>query len=180
WDENRGVAGCKGHNGVIITDDGGLTWTKKVEEAYWTQDVITEPSGRAYASAGVYRNEFYRTSDFGQSWQTLPIDNTPSFHKIYRFLYADSSIVFAQAFKGFWDFRDWRLGISNDHGEHWQFLTIPFAMKQLQFVDNTNGFGTDGDRVWHTANAGLTWTIIPGLNDVFGIFMHNPTHGWII
>ncbi len=180
WDENRGLAGCKGTEGLMVTSDGGESWTPMVEDAYWISNFVLEENGKAYVSNGVYSNEIYRTINFGDSWEILDIDNSGSNHGIRRFLYAENNIVYAQAFRGFWDFMDWRLGVSEDNGNSWTFLELPFDGKTLQFVDSQNGFGTDGHDVWYTTNGGVQWEKITTLSNVRKIYFHSTTHGWVI
>ncbi|MFK7952361.1 MAG: MopE-related protein [Ekhidna sp.] len=177
WDEKRGVAGCKGYDGIIVTDIGGLTWTAKVSEAYWTAGLVTEQTGMAYAPAGVYADKFYRTEDFGQTWDIIETDN-----QIYKFLYVEGDVVYAQTFVGFWKGynSDFRIGISSDKGESWNILTVPFKAEQLQFVDSIHGFGIDRNNVWFTEDGGMTWEKIPGLRNINYLYLHSPTHGWII
>lgn len=177
WDENRGIAVTT--QGPIVTEDGGQSWTIPVDEAYWAQNFVLEESGKAYVQRSVYLSYFFRTMDYGRTWETLDVDQTES-SRVFRFLYAEDDLVYAHAFKGFWDLMDYKLGVSDDNGDTWRFLDLPFDGKQLQFVDNLNGFGTDNENVWHTSDGGLEWEQITNLHDISNIYFHSATHGWVM
>ena len=183
WDENRGIAGCSNSNindlgqSILVTKDGGITWQPRVDNSYWVSNIKIEENGVGYAFQSVYVNDFYRTMDYGNTWDTL---STEVGNAVYNFIYANANQVYALGFKGFWDNQDYVLGLSDDYGMTWDFLDVPFEVRQFQFVNDMYGFGCDRNRVWVTKDRGLSWDMITTVDNVASVYFYDETHGWYL
>ena len=179
WDQNRGLAGCKGDRGLITTQDGGYNWTSKVENAYWISNIELDKNGKAYVSAGVYRNYFFRSMDYGITWDTLS-NSTGGFNqRVYNFFYANNDVVYAGAFKGGWPSGDHYFARSFNNGETWEFLDIPSQYTDYQFINDSQGFATDFQDLWFTNDTGLNWTKIGAFDGLKEFSFSDENHGWV-
>ena len=177
WDDKRGLAASS--SGLLFTEDGGNSWSYGVDDIYYVNNLLLEGAGNAYVQRSVYLDYYYRTQDYGESWEAITVDEATGENRIFRFLYAKGSKVYAHAFRGFWDLMDYRLGVSDDGGTTWRFIEVPFDVKQFQFVNESEGFGHDGTNVWYTDDGGIEWTRIQNLTDISHIYFHSSTHGWV-
>lgn len=186
WDENHGLAGCNNYNqdedsrAILVTNDGGQSWESKVGNSYWISNILLDDGGVGYVQRSVYTKYYYRTMDYGVTWDTIVYDDAAPWHGIWKFTYADANLVYAHAFEGFWDNMDFVLGKSKDYGITWEYLDLPFKAWQLQFVDADNGFGCDRNFVWFTQDGGSNWQKIDGVENIKSIHFSSDTHGWFV
>ncbi|MBK8349054.1 MAG: T9SS type A sorting domain-containing protein [Saprospiraceae bacterium] len=163
WDDKRGIMGTNNLNYkesnkcVMITEDGGVTWQLKVDGSYWVDNIVLDTGGIAWVSAGRYRDYYYRTADYGLTWDTIEYDLE---NQIDDFKYVSGDTIIARAIK------EKQGGIittsiytSLDNGVTWKFTSLPSNISQFEFYNSSRGLGLEYDgSIFTTIDGGDSWS----------------------
>lgn len=150
-------------NEVLITTNGGLTWSSLfLGRGYSLPIIEIDPFALHTVYVSVNPNNMYRSSDYGSSWESVQM---PPGENLYSFAIApsDSNILYAAYSKGIYK--------SSDRGKNWTLL--PFPLQNLCWPhiavhpDNpdtiyvsTFSDGTVPGGVYKSTDGGLSWTEI--------------------
>ena len=173
-----------GQGGVAKTTDGGLSWNSQnlgsfIGATSWCDGVhfFDANIGIAWGDPATSTDthlEFYRTTDGGETWNTLPAFNSAAFTS-GDFAYAGS---YAYSGNNIWiPTAKGKIYRSNDMGATWTRVNSPIADfgggstatsgGSLYFSDANNGIligrtisGTTvtGRKIYRTTNGGTTWS----------------------
>jgi photosystem II stability/assembly factor-like uncharacterized protein len=164
WDDQRGVAFCDQDiptttkSGIIITNDGGESWTPKVPGSYSIRSGEISSSGGVFAAQGPYNNTYFRSLDFGQNWDTISLG---SGNAIIDFFHINGDTVYAVAYKGFWQQGKNTTGHSYDNGKSWIFHTNVNDVTPKIYLNSKLGFGIKNQELYKSLNGGKSFTKIP-------------------
>ena len=163
WDDKRGIMGTTNlnyqvsKNCVMITEDGGETWRLKVDNSYWVNNIALDSGGIAWVSPGRYYKHYYRTSDFGVTWQKIDytLDND-----IVDFKYVSGDTIIARAIK------EKPVGVvtsyiytSFNNGTTWKLTTLPPNVDEFEFINSKKGVCLVHKGSFLTTNdGGESWT----------------------
>jgi len=153
-----GLDQCLGscHGGVIRSRDGGQTWSATPLTDNTVDQLESDPltPGVVYALATdmMGAQSLYRSTDFGASWKTLQTGTFITF----AIDPSSPSTIYA---------RTSALQRSNDRGDHWSIVVVPFA---APFVGDAIAIdpAAPGTIVWTTSfgagavlsrDSGMTW-----------------------
>ncbi len=163
WDDKRGIMGTNNLNYqeskkcVMITEDGGETWQLKVNDSYWINNIALDSGGIAWVSPGRYYKHYYRTFDFGVTWQKI---NYTLENDIDDFKYVSGDTIIARAIK------EKPVGVvtsyiytSFNNGNTWKLTTLPPNVYEFEFVNSKKGVClTNKGSFLITNDGGESWT----------------------
>ncbi len=184
WDESHGLAGgdysttTEDKRSVLITNDGGLTWHSAIPESYHISNILIQENGKASVWRNRYYNHFYRTIDYGQTWDTIFYN----YNKILgEFLYSEGNTMIARGITTVpGSANKISLAVSTDDGHNWTNKSLPFHIQQIQFFTPQDGMCTDGYWLYETSDGGDNWTKITDVQDVDEFYFYNKSTGWYI
>ncbi len=160
WDRNRGLLVFK-YSGypdsvkaILMTEDGGNTWVEKVENSYYIDQITLGPNGMGWVPADRYDSFFFRTMDYGNTWQILPIPENKWFHNIKHI---SEDIIFASAYKGLAPNGEYFLAKSFDGGHNWTFLNADRSDVNVIFFNENFGYKAKFGDLNITYDGGVTW-----------------------
>jgi len=175
FDENRVIAttqnfGPIDNRGIIMTEDGGETWT----------EVVNDPAGGRWIhffndQEGIFwdLNFVWRSEDGGYTWEILPEADRPQFQPGERSLmaYATNSKA-TMGDKAFFGTTYGRIFYTEDKGKTWSSTSVDpqRTINSISFRDSLNGLAVSGQnqfggpafaRFYSTSDGGLTWQLLP-------------------
>lgn len=119
---------------------------------------------------------FYRTSDYGQSWETVPLPHPEGRSRDMHFFDRDTGIVAIREFDSNCG-NNYYLAQTYDGGESWQsqyyicenFSSFSFPTREIGFAKGTYYINTGVRTYWRTADGGDTWEEreFPGVDSLF-------------
>ena len=143
WDDKRGIMGTNNLNYkpsnkcIMITEDGGDTWHLKVDCSYWVNNIAINAGGIAWVSAGRYQDYYYKTTDYGNTWEKIYYNLE---HNIFDFKYVSGDTIIASAIK------EEPIGLitiiyytSYDNGKTWNLKPLPSNVIDFQFYNSKRG-----------------------------------------
>jgi len=149
-DENTGFAGGEA---LYKTTDGGGHWRavlpffmyafNTIENIIFTDD----KNGYASFSANEEYGGILKTKDGGETWEAL---TTPG-----NFI---TSIFFASPVAGLIG-TDKGLYKTSDGGVNWQLVSPECCARDIQFIDDKNGFAYSGYSILRTTDGGESWAV---------------------
>ena len=182
FDEQNGVMIC-GHYGatnqqkaILVTQDGGLNWKEKAEGSYFLNYLEVTKDGKAWAT-GQY-DRYFISSDFGKSWQQVPVLD---WNTINRIQFLHDSLLIGERYKGTGPSRNYQLIKSYDNGIHWEVIDVPRNIHHWYFVDENLAYAlTKSDKIAKTTDGGLSWSLIDlAFTPVFYSFFNDQV-GWLV
>jgi len=165
YDAEKGIVTC-GHysasspqTAILVTSDGGLTWEEKVPGSYFMRFVDIAEDGRAWATGVLYGESYYRSFDYGQTWETVAVEGEDFFSPSAVQYIEDETLVCHSITNGGLATERW-VGKSTDNGSTWQVTVIPDEINSLHFTDENTAFGFSYNGLYKTTNGGQSWDII--------------------
>ncbi len=167
---------------MFASQDGGKSWARMASlggDDYVLDHILIDPqnSQRIYVSAWSLSSqqvgEVFRTSDGGQSWQTLPAMHGKSIRGLAMF-HGNSSVLVAGALDGAYR--------TKDGGNTWERLS-PAGSAEIKNIESIAVDPKDANTVyagtwhlaWKTSDAGANWQHInKGMiddSDVFSVIV---------
>jgi photosystem II stability/assembly factor-like uncharacterized protein len=141
-------------SGIFATTDGGRTWARQLSDApvhrLWALD-----AGHAWALAGA-DYQIVRTTD-GQAWHAVPATIPPIVDLQFATPTAGWAIAMPRVTSGARPQPSATLLGSTDGGLIWRPITDR-SISSVCFVNETDGWGADGKRVFKTNDGGHTWS----------------------
>ncbi len=178
---------CSGPAGVFKSTDGGASWADLTAafpngSVFWGLYFLNDSTGCVIGGGCVGFQEFFRTSNGGQTWSTFSI-NAGSAGLTDLILYPNGkgiAVGSGQLFKSLDSGRTWavwqpsfqtiwdeELCISGNS------ILLPYAGSDCQ----GSGFDTGGAHF--STDSGATWQDYITGNRMYGAFLQNPTTGWV-
>lgn len=146
---------------VFKTTDGGLQWTEQLDlngEYFRNIEFLNENTG----FLGMLSNNFYKTIDGGQTWQTVtnipgPIEAICGLDTVGENTVYGCGAYFSPAY----------IIKSTDKGNTWQYIDMSQyaeSLVEILFLNENVGFASGGSAtggvILKTTNGGSTWTPI--------------------
>lgn len=170
-------------NTIIYTNDGGVTWSPRlngIEDARdgilpnWILEDICfsdEKSGWIVSSRG---GRLIRTEDGGDSWQWVDIGRDIRYSGL-------SAVYFTDSDQG-WIAGDYANILRTTDGNSWELQTKAGGdLVAVDFADPENGWAVGFWNALHTSDGGSVWSRqaedIEGI--ITGVDFKDPDHGWI-
>lgn len=181
FDQHKGIMNCfhygaeSEQKAILVTEDGGITWEEKVKGSYSIQYLEISPTGLAWATGQFKR--YYRSLDYGDTWEHIAI---PSGHSISRIQYIHENLLIARLYVGVQPYGNFFLIKSSDNGLTWEEFEIPDYLREWYFFDENTGYGNrEGFGFSKTTDGGLTWELIDLGFDVKYFSFYNEATGWL-
>lgn len=163
WDDNRGIMGTSNLNSqeskksIMITEDGGETWQLKVAGLNSVKNVAVDDGGIAWVSAGRYLKYYFKTIDYGNTWEKVNYDLE---NAIVDFNYVSGDTIIARAIK------EQAAGVittfiykSVNNGNTWNLMTLPPNVSEFEFINSKKGVCLKNKGSFLTTNdGGESWT----------------------
>ena len=163
--ENNSIGYATGTRGRIIkTIDGGTTWKSQSENYNEFNDIKIFDSGTGFARS---RNNYYKTTDFGDSWSFISSVN--HFSYCSGFYFVDENVGYSIG--GGTNSPSGDVFKTIDGGVTWKQLNIYVdeGLSSVFFINENIGFisgGYNRTKVMKTIDGGINWTQV--LNQEFG------------
>ncbi|MBK7220470.1 MAG: hypothetical protein IPH94_03730 [Saprospiraceae bacterium] len=183
WDENRLLALCNHENttsdqrSILLSEDGGLSWVACAPESYYVSNGATGKNGEAWISEGNYRYWYYRTLDYGKTWEKI---NLAVGYQIYGFSSLGNNVLYGSGYYGLQPSGYYCQAKSVDNGVTWTFKTYPHGIYATHFFDQNTGYGTKDGKLYETTDGGVTYTLIPTPLKIKSIKLASEKAGWIV
>ena len=152
------AVGARGR--ILKTTDGCKTWKTYAPTYIDISSVKFITNSIAYATIG---NSFYKSTDAGQTWNTVPVVTTPDYIKTYKYFH------FVSADTGFIPSDNGVIYNTVDGGATWK-MQIPKGqsgydyLNDLQFIDRYTGYAnyywSSASEIFKTKDGGTTWNSI--------------------
>lgn len=158
FDADRGILICfhynpeAGQHGILITNDGGQTWTDRGEGIEIVQWLALGEDGKAWASDGNY---FHRSIDYGETWDEL-LENKI---RIYNFQNIGDSLLIGLSIVYKPNKNIYYVAKSVDQGENWDTIRLENNITSIFFPSPLIGYGSSKDAVYKTTDGGLNWSL---------------------
>jgi photosystem II stability/assembly factor-like uncharacterized protein len=191
FDELRGIMTCRYQDpqsltiGILITEDGGLTWQSVTDINQAMAFVVLGENGEAWVSGDEWitgEKALYHTSDYGHTW----VDQTDSLDGIsHEIFYTHGGNLLTSTFTGLHPppLGHYYLNKSIDGGLHWDSILLPDEIGRVYFIDDSIGFGYDYDLnldgLYKTVDGGHSWTLVSEEINVREIRFFDVDTGWI-
>ncbi|MBL7924631.1 MAG: hypothetical protein JNL88_10580 [Bacteroidia bacterium] len=183
------------NDGIWKTLDGGLTWTVRKSGGQFTDMTFKPAAGSRVLYAVTYSGEFYRSDDFGDSWQqvfngiSVPGGGSAQGMRL-AVSAADTNLVYAGMIKD-----EGSIFKSSDGGFSFTLVYHNPAQSLVGYDANGNGQGnynftlcadpnnpnivfTGAHVVWRSVDGGVTWTQLTqwwqGLHTDMHHMLYNP------
>ncbi len=183
---NFNIDGYPGTGYIYKSTDGGATWPNKSLPLggglYYTSRIVVAPSnGNVVYASGYY--DLYKSTDGGGSWSELYLSDGAVDDIVVD--PTNANTIYASYGSGYGaDSTNYGVYKSTDGGSTWTWLTnglppanevtraslaiSPSNSQVLYAAINGNRPGSktlDTNRVYRSANAGATWTVLPSVGD---------------
>jgi PKD repeat protein len=191
-DDLRGILTCSyvspvnGTIGVLITDDGGLSWHEPTDGIHHAlRFVVAGTNGDAWVSGDEWMTNvkgYYKSMDYGETWTSLTSSLDGYSHEIFNI---DDTLLMATTFRGLHPppLGRYYLNTSTDGGLHWEEMVLPTQICRVYFTDENIGFGYDYDNnesgLYKTENGGATWSLVSKEIHVREISFLDSLTGWV-
>ena len=177
---------------IFKTTDGGLTWIAQHNangKSWLSQVALTDSSGARAVALGPY-GMYFRTSDGGAQWDSLP--------DLLSLEAQWSDVTFSAPGTGYAAGTVWGpqtcghpgcpeavIVKTSDHGATWKRLTVAVkaGLSGIHFPDPNSGWAVgDSGTLLHTANAGASWTEEdrPTLERLTAVHFPDPRTGYVV
>jgi photosystem II stability/assembly factor-like uncharacterized protein len=183
WDDQRGVAVGYGELGgdgtILVTDDGGATWTarnREIDDGGFSAFFAVWAEGDSLACIGAREGRVVRSDDGGETWITLDSGS----------IWAVESMHFVDETHGWACTHQRDILRTSDGGLTWDVITGPqnhiddiqFGSADVGIAVGTTGSvlgSTDGGETWMLQHAGLTtWS------HARAVWMTSPTDAVVV
>lgn len=158
FDAHRGILICfhyipeAGQHGILITNDGGQTWSERGEGIEIAQWLALGNDGKAWASDGNY---LHRSIDYGETWEEL-LDNKI---RIYNFQNIGDSLLIGLSIVYKPNKNIYYVAKSVDQGENWDTIRLENNITSIFFSSPLIGYGTSKEAAYKTTDGGLNWSL---------------------
>ncbi len=186
-DTLNGIITCGHYSGngtekaILVTHDGGASWTEHIEGSYWQFNGLMTNDGKAF-SRGSYGEVFYSDNE-GDTWVSHEL---PSLYDLQQWQYMGNDTLYGFGWYGLQPNVEYVFLISPDNGASWKIYDN-FPTDQLPsdfyFINTKEGWlGGYYGGFWHTTDSGTTWESVDiGDNEViYDIEFADATNGWAV
>ncbi|MEO6130703.1 MAG: T9SS type A sorting domain-containing protein, partial [Saprospiraceae bacterium] len=158
---------------VLITTNGGETWSERVPNSYYVQSVAIGNHGEAWFTGF---NGFYKSLDYGETWTKI-FTNI----EVHEILHVEDTILIASGYAGIQPMVHFCVAKSFDFGETWEPTILPAFVHELYFITPDIGYGYYRYKkgLYKTINGGSSWELTAPEIMVFNIQFLTPEIGWI-
>ena len=191
-DQANGIA-VGGGGTILITSDGGNTWTKKQTGTYTTFNDVEYIGANNWIVVG--DDQIYRTSDGGKTWKSQSPEPVGKNYNITSVFFTDpnNGIILGGDWNGLQ--YDPLILKTTDGGKNWirQNCEGLGDLKSVFFTDQNNGFAVGSeprninnssydDLFLRTNDGGLTWVLQPNNfnNGLVKVFFSDSNNGIIL
>lgn len=181
YDDMKGIMVC-GHYGppsikksVLITNDGGITWSERDPGPCFILDLELGNNGEAWITGQFC---YSRSLDFGETWTDLIDSTTISLGEKWNF---NDTVLLAESYSSHNFEEDYYLSTSTNSGLHWEITPLPPPITDLYCLSASNIFGFDPDTsgIYKTENGGTSWELVDPNIQVADITFSGLNEGWI-
>jgi len=172
--ENTGFI-CGYHGEFLSTQDGGQSWeSNPINPTYNLRDLFFVDENHGWL---IYYDgkEILRTTDGGNSWLSTQIGSPEILQPLSTF-FLDQNIGFLTTQEGF-------LHKTDDGGVSWEILyEFDNLSSEMHFFSESEGFCTDGNRIFHTMDGGQSWSEqgpFGSTNFIISLFFLTHDIGWL-
>ena len=182
YDDLLGIMACghtsyeMGRNAVLVTDDGGLTWRETLPGSHVIHSLELGNNGLAWASGSV--NRYYRSIDYGKTWEHLSDSTSFIPQQIWNF---GDTLLIADGYESDPLYRHCTAK-SWDDGLTWTCIPMPVAkFDQLYYTSPEIGFGYSfwSDTLYKTIDGGQNWFYLLAGMHIFEFDFATEEAGWI-
>ena len=169
---------CGSNSLLVKTNDGGITWEQiAFEQNYKFTFIFLIDENKVWLVDSENHN-LIRTQNGGETWNTLKLIEDNYVFKPYTVFFINEQIGFVTTAEGV-------LFKTTDGGDSWEqfyvFTGSEIQTSRVYFVNEEEGWYTNGYRVYHTLDGGETW-INPqsfGFSHIKNMFFLENGQGWL-
>lgn len=181
YDDLKGIMACghtsyeMGRNAILVTADGGLTWKEKLPGSHVIHSLELGANGLAWASGS--KNRYYRSVDYGNTWQHLSTTSLIP-QEIWNF---GDTLLIADGYEVNPILRHCAAK-SWDDGLTWTCIPIPVSkFDQMYFTSPETGFGYSfwSDSLYKTTDGGQSWSFVIAGMKIYEFDFATEHAGWI-
>lgn len=182
FDNQRGImainyfGGLDDEEAILVTNDGGLTWSKRGPKEIYLGRIVLGSTGKAWIPGS--DKSLYRSLDYGETWIDIS-DHKARIGEIRNF---GDSVLIAEYNIGFQPTGKYYIGKSYDDGETWDTIRVPPFLSKVYVVSPSVVYAyhsQNQDGIYQSVDGGLTWSLKSSGFRILGMEFYDTLSGWL-